>query len=162
MDSLVPLKEEEMNNKTDTKAKTEKLQHLLPVTSPIVALTTLCSQMQAAGHGPDHPWPYTLAGIIAAMEDEPHPSALAHAIDSVNVSDVATCIVKNSLQPVLAAIEALANFDSTDILEFQQRLREIQALARVGRRLGEDAINTIDCEREDARDKLAALQGRPA
>lgn len=150
-----------MNKKNGNKNAIE-MQEKNAGATPAARLTALYSQMQAAGHGPDHKWCLELAGIIAAIEDAPQSPALPHAIDAVNISDIAMSFVQESMQPVLVAIEALARFDSTDFHAYDQRMGEIQALARVGRRIGEDAINTIDCEREDARDKLAALKGAQA
>jgi len=148
-----------MNKKNGNKNAIE-MQEKNAGATPAVRLATLYGQMQAAGHSPDHPWSYALAGIISALEDdEPQSPALPHAIDAVNIADIAMSFVKEYLQPTLIALEAMATFDSIDVHELQNRLGEIKALARVGRRLGEDAINTIDCEREDARDKLAALKG---
>lgn len=87
------------------------------------------------------------------------PTAINLARDGVNVAETAMSLVEGSIQPVINALEALANFDATDMGEFRQRMREIQALAKVGRRLSEDAHNCLDCEREEMQGKLNALQG---
>lgn len=90
------------------------------------------------------------------------PTAITLARDGVNVAETAMCFVEGSIQPVINALEALANFDTTDISEFRQRMREIQSLAKVGRRISEDAHNCLDCEREEMQGKLTALQGGAA
>jgi hypothetical protein len=87
------------------------------------------------------------------------PTAINLARDGVNVAETAMSFVEESIQPVINALEALANFDASDLAAFRQRMREIQALAKVGRRISEDAHNCLDCEREDMQGKLATLQG---
>ena len=96
---------------------------------------------------------------MSALAVRAAPTELATLRDTVNLAETAMCLVGNSILPVISAVGALADFDATDVRALQQRLREIHALAHVGRRLAEDAHNQLDCEREDFAAKLAAIQG---
>ena len=94
------------------------------------------------------------AGAAAVL-----PTTISLARDGVNVAETAMSFLNGSIQPVINALESLADFDSLDVRAFQQRMREIHALAGVGRRISENAHNCLDCEREEMQGKLTALQG---
>ena len=96
---------------------------------------------------------------MTARTVEAQPTAIEVARNAVDIAGTAMCLVGNSIQPVINALEALADFETADVRALQQRMREIRALAKVARRITEDAHNLLDCEREDMTEKLAALKG---
>ena len=96
---------------------------------------------------------------MTARTVKAQPTAIEVARNAVDIAGTAMCLVANSIQPVINALEALADFETADTRALQQRMREIRALAKVARGISEDAHNLLDCEREDIAEKLAALEG---
>jgi hypothetical protein len=106
------------------------------------------------------------AAIVAAETAPAQPAAvqvqsgpLEHAIDAVNVADVAVSLIDANISPVMSAIVEFSKSDSMDLADNRRRMSQIKALARLGCQLVDEAAASMESDQNEMHAKLAALQG---
>lgn len=96
----------------------------------------------------------------AAVQAQSGP--LEHAIDAVNVADVAVSFINDNIHPVMSAIVELSKFDSMDVGDNRHRMSRIKALAKLGCYLVTDAAACMEADQDEMRSKLSLLEGSAA
>ena len=104
-----------------------------------------------------------LTAVPAAIHPQPNQvDILQSAKDAVWVAEVGMSCFKDSVAPIMSAIEALSHVEDMDGGNLSKRVEVIQRLAHVGVIATDDMMNTLDCEREAMQGKLDALRGGQA
>ena len=99
---------------------------------------------------------------IAELATIKNASAIDHALDAVNVADVAVSFINANIRPVMTALIELSKCDSMDVSACKGRLSLINDLARLGWQLVDEAAASMESDQDEMHSKLALLQGAAA
>lgn len=115
-------------------------------------LTNLDGYMSAAGYDTDHPWRTEIATALAGASDV--DSSIDHVQEAFNIACAAKSFMDDNIGPVMTAIVALSNFDSTDVRENQRQLGLINRLAKLGGQLVDEAVTHMESDEDEMQSKL--------
>ncbi|MDB5911195.1 MAG: hypothetical protein JWP34_5312 [Massilia sp.] len=100
--------------------------------------------------------------LAQPVVEKVQPDPLDHALDAVNVADVAVSFINANIHPVMSAIVEFSKSDSMDVGDNRRRMSQIKALARLGCQLVDEAAAHMESDQDEMHAKLAALQGGAA
>jgi|GEM_PF-6773474 len=87
------------------------------------------------------------------------PDAIAHAIDAVSVAELAVSWLNDRIYPVVVSLLELSKCDGLDGADVRYRMGLVHGLAKVGRRMIEEAGGDLEQEQAELQEKLATLKG---